>query len=324
MSNSKLLIKFVAGAVVMAAFILVACQTTLPASTTNLPASRAATSTPPTDTLVPTDLTRLPQQPTPDFRDAPVYPKMLIAKSEDPSCQLPCWQGLRVGISDKNDVQSTLSKVFGFSYPIDFFSDTPRPNDPSVSVFGLDIPGTEAGGYLWATDSTPLLVYALVDQESGKLSGIKFSQKPYTQTPNKGGYQLHTAQQVIQELGKPSAAYIDANVKGGGRLMLVYFSGIVDFAFYTAETAPVVSATDNGKTKKYVNLCLDQQPFIAEDYITQPFNAVGKMNLDLIQYTWFGNAIGLTVHPSESFGITVDMLTEAALQNHPPCVKVNL
>jgi hypothetical protein len=56
--------------------------------------------------------THTPPVPTPDFLQLPFANNVLFAPAADPECQLPCWQGLRVGESNRDDIQAMFELDF--------------------------------------------------------------------------------------------------------------------------------------------------------------------------------------------------------------------
>jgi hypothetical protein len=155
---------------------------------------------PPTIQSTPTEIL-----PTPDFIDSPLVDGFLISPSLDSDCQLPCWHGLRVGESDREDVQRMFDETLGFNGMLDFFTEHRLP-EVTISTFHLDLPGTQATGHEWA--APPMAgffgLYMLVDEDTGILQGI---QLVLTSSYDTYPYELLSAQQVLRELGTPSSIY---------------------------------------------------------------------------------------------------------------------
>jgi hypothetical protein len=198
--------------VVACIFLLAGCanadSTVVQATPTSSPASTiAATSS---------VAAALPTQalPTPDFLNASIAKGFLLAPSQAADCQLPCWQGFRIGVSKRQDVRRFFNELFGFSDSFDVFQ---QPLDEvKLETAGLNIPGTYAAGYIWPRPTGAFEFYMLLDENSGTLQGIQL-----LNTPIVGNYKAHTPQDVIKSLGAPSSAY--AKVIGDGiSLMLLY------------------------------------------------------------------------------------------------------
>jgi hypothetical protein len=250
---------------------------------------------------------------TPDF--SPIAPGFLLA--ETPDCQLPCWQGLRVGISNRKDVQAMFDTVFGFDGQIDVFQENRQLLD------SYELYGTEAGGHLWwvpeiseEPEGANFGLYFLVDKQSGILQGIQIVNAPF----NTHAYETYTPQQVLQRLGEPSAAYIWPAIRGTIQLLLIYEEqGIasymitqpIDEVFWTQDY-PFSLAT----------YCLDEQVILANSYITEPIAGVSEEELSPIQYVWFGERITL-LRPIEIVGLTKTDLYLLATQAATPCIEID-
>src|SRR5690348_137242 len=65
--------------------------------------------------------TKPASSPTPDFMGSALQDGFLFTQSNTGACKLPCWRGLRIGQSTKEDVQIAFDNVFPSKHDIDFF-----------------------------------------------------------------------------------------------------------------------------------------------------------------------------------------------------------
>lgn len=172
--------------------ILTACA----AATESPPPTAVLSNTPPptatsTDTPVPTITPSPTLSPTtteilttPDFEALPIAENFLFAPGSDPDCQLPCWQGLRVGESDREDVQRMFREVFGFNgemdYPLEAY---PYEDNPYLLLImdytPEDYPELIATGHSWFWENGTIFdIYLWLHQETDLLAGIYFAYSP--------------------------------------------------------------------------------------------------------------------------------------------------
>lgn len=311
---------------------LAACAAPPTAETEASPAPAPTLTPSPTVASTPTFApTSTPPLPTPDFLDSPVAGMYLLAPSEDPACQLPCWQGLRVGESNREDIQAMFDRVFGFNGTLDFFAASPIPAN-SINPFDLEIPGTQATGYIWLTEYNGYYPYyevdPVVDKETGILQGIRFLYDPGMTVSEEGAitdsgyYRLHTPQQIIRTMGSPD--YVFARLVGGAvEFSLIYKEGVASFSTIIA---PGEQRVVNGQAGTYGDFCLDAQSWVMDEYIVGSFNDLNDVDsLTPIQKKWIVDIIeGTSVVPvEEALGVTIERITEVALQDENPCITIS-
>ncbi len=287
--------------------ILTACTaaTVEPVTPTAVPSDTPLPTVSPTPTRTPFP-TWPPPSPTPDFLDSPIANGFQFAPSTDPMCQLPCWQGLRVGESDKEDVLMMFDELLGIREGL------------RVSTDITGFPDMEIIGYSWDLEDSErntigsLALNTSIDQETGILKGI------HIDTISFGQYKIPTPQQIIKELGSPSVIYADST---GSlvRLMLLYYEGIVS---QSVTDASLEQQVIDDETKIVVNYCLNQIPATTLNHIVEPFDDIMETGLDSVQNAAFGEylrAAGFSPI-EEVFGLTVEEFVEIALDDENPCI----
>jgi hypothetical protein len=252
----------------------------------------------PTDSPLPS-----PLPPTPDVLDTPIADGFLLAPSQDPACELPCWQGLRVGVSDREDVQAMFDEVLGFNGSLDVFRDR-LMHEVLLEAWGLDFPTMQPGGYSWEEDFG---LYVLVVENTGTLKGIQIA--------NIGtvGSHAHTPQDLIRTLGIPSAVYAHVR-RDGVSLLLLY--GELGIASDFDMPGSIWERIENGQTRTFTDFCLDSSALVVEDFIVEPFRYTDPASLTDMQYAWFGRRVEGR-HPIEDFGLTLEDFADIAVQEHP-------
>lgn len=323
MDNKKL-----TGEVAVFALLMVGCVTS-----TEVATPTAVNSVEPTATVTsattpspePTSIPTLnPALPTPDFTQSRIADQYLLAPS-DVDCQLPCWQGLRVGVSTRQDVLDTLNSLFEFGGYVDFFDDNVTNLD-LLAEASLEIEGVEGGGYSWATQEQEanFSLLAAVDVERGVLRGLQFRHLTglYSeQLPHR--YQMRTLQQVVEELETPSAIYTTRRGSWLVGIMLLYEKGIVSVSIVEVQGKPSPGPTVTSRSAEF---CLDDQPWTAVDSIIEPFESTRKdpVPSNPINERWIIQQYNpLELHPiEEALGLTTDEFVAIARSDHP-CIEVD-
>jgi hypothetical protein len=245
--------------------------------------------------------------PTPDL--APLIPDFLLARDSENDCKLPCWQGLRIGVSKRSDIQAWFDITLQFGGSIDVFQNE-RLEQWEIEFYKLDIPGTDFGGYWW--DLLPPIegadyfaLYFLVDEQTSVLRAIRFQNAPHT-----GGYATFTPQDVINKLGAPSAIQLQTANGGGVLIMLVYNDGIVVTSFIEAGEQ---RREEDGEEIDYIHYCLNQQGRSTISFLTEPIQPEA---LTAIQSEWFGDELA-NMPDIEAYGLSVNELTAIAASDNP-------
>jgi len=261
------------------------------------------------------------------FFQTPLANDILFAPSKDPDCLLPCWQGLRVGISNREDVETMFQEVFQVGLDGSVFA----PIEVSYSKYydSADVPGTQVGGHTWHSlppQRTPhtdvaqagslLGVYVRVDRDTGLLRGIEIDQDAV------GGYRVHTAQQIFEKLGQPSEIYAragfgttsDPDAKSFTELLLVYREGLAFFLSFGFLPKP---AEGGGYFYEY---CFDQEGYAA-DFIVNPLD-LKNGPMDPVQKAWVGKFLTSRLNPVTAvFDLTEEEFFQRAFEEHP-CVRL--
>jgi len=297
---------------------LIGCTKSEEASTIVSPTVVPTPSATATVTLTPTlSSTATPHPPTPNFFDSQVAEDFLFATPDDPDCPLPCWQGLRVGKSDRQDIQAMFDTVFGFNGTVDFFD----PDQISLSPLVVEIPSVEATGHYWDFEYGRFGVYMAVDQQ-GILQGIEFTHV-FLGSHDVG---IRTTQKIIENLGTPLYVYTalqkieTRDQKVAIKLLLAYAEGLTLFSYYEF---PVRERIPGSTNDRYVQFCLDTPVSTGSDYITAPFDTLDESNLDLVQKAWIAPFVARLTPFEEAFEFSIGELVSIALQHASPCVDLN-
>ena len=206
------------------------------------------TLTPSSSPSVTPSFTPLPDLPTPELTHGILDDLLFQRVSSD--CQLPCWRGLRVGISDPTDIQQMFDRVFGFHgflYPVPDFVGSPPQGYRLVGHY-WDL--NEPGGYF------SLLVWENADTR--KLVSLNF----IFRTQYSEYHPDIRPARVIQELGEPTYWLVSSPEPGGQgtiisiSFLMIYKNGV---SFYYPVELPVKSSSlQNGIEISRSEYCLDQ------------------------------------------------------------------
>ncbi len=278
----------------------------------------------PTLTAVPSPSPTIPQPilspfptiplttPTPDFMDTHIVNEYLFAPSVDPDCQLPCWQGLRIGESTKEDVVRMFDEV------LDIREGLKLSTDESITR----IPGTELIWYWWDIRDTEgnldgwFTLKTILDDETDILQCIDIVTAPYEM------YEIQTPQQVIRELGRPSAIYVDNTSFYLMNLMLLYDEGIVSLSTtaISIDEQPIGEHT----VEVVTNYCLNEIPLSREVIIVESVNDITAASLTPILNAWVGEDLLEALVPIEdALGLTEEAFVKIALDDENPCIALD-
>ena len=200
-----------------------AVATLTPTATDVATASATATLEPTATELPPPTVTPGPSPtplPTPPV-PAAIASKDFLFGSEDSDCRLPCWQGLIVGQSGREDIQLFFDTVFGFNGTREFF--------PEGETGDSTIPGLALTGHGWNLNAEPYEGFGTrvwADEETYILEGLDISS-----TADQIDRWL-TPQSIIQELGRPSYFLLsiggtEIGAIGVARLYIIYEEGVL-------------------------------------------------------------------------------------------------
>jgi hypothetical protein len=244
--TKNLLLRF--GVAALACLLLVACaQSELevsPApSATPQPAPTATATLTLVPTATPTRSLSAPRIPT--TGEFPLGEDFLF-EDQTPTCQLPCWQGLVVGKSGQEDVQS----VFDFNY-----GGEDSGIVGMISLFHYWSPATEIG--------TQFAVEIIMDDDTHTLRSIGFS---WLTLPGASPFVDIDPQRVIAELGEPDFAMAAVLRTAMGKMadvhvLMVYRQG-TQFEF------SYILDVDDRPSGDTVRFCLGQQVGQIEGRVT--------------------------------------------------------
>jgi hypothetical protein len=262
--------------------------------------------------------------PTPDFKQSVVAQNgFLLSSSDDPDCQLPCWQGLQPGVSTREDVQRMFDETFGFYNLIDVFAS--QNNLEESPHFAQPYPaGMNVGGYWWRYKNergryAQYAVYAAVDSKTGILRGLMFDQVTGAEMPMDdrqpfdpadaypGDFELPTIQEILQRLGTPD--YVFAKGDSEGVYWIIYRKGI-------SSEINIVPTYRNG----IVLTCLNVTSAARIDMLFEPFEDLNdSTSLNALHQSWLLHEIEATNYtPIETkLGMTVEEFAAMAYSDDP-------
>ena len=277
------------------------------------PTAEAATAAPVTPTP-PSPTPILPTPALPDSDDSAFYLGDLVLAQADSACQLPCWQGLRIGQSQPEQARQVFDDTFSFNGMLDLSLDT--RDTEFMDVDGLD--EYYPIGHLWMIDNV-IGIATVFRVEDNMLAGIVFK---WITSDNDRPIVRMTPQQIIEELGTPDHFLVRINGTeradiGNAIMMLIYKQGAV-FSFEHFVPIEVVEDPDNpGYFKsRTVELCLgnqDNMGVVGKMYLGESFNS-DLTDLSSLQRRFTTQIIDFRrLRPlSEVFGISADDVTALA------------
>jgi hypothetical protein len=278
-------------------------------TTTEVAAIKATTLTP---TSVPTATPTLPSP----ARSIPTIGDFTLGRDflfehETPSCQLPCWQGLIVGESDREDVRSVFEDVFGYSGSEDIFTYSGDSGIPGmIALRNSWSPATQLG--------TAFGVEVIIEESSSILESVSFSW-------GSNGFVNMSPQRTIEELGEPEYIMTAVPRAGMGKMArvimtMIYAEGISFDFFYILDI-------DDKPTEDTVTFCLSQQEELEDGSVTivQPLVG-GLQDLTPVQAAYVTPAIeDFGLHPIEEvFGVGIEEVTQRIQRGEDVCLTATL
>jgi hypothetical protein len=302
------------------AVVLAGCSAqagSLPASTTAPPPSVAAATSPAVTVAASPSASEVQTQSvgsvaTPDFLQLPLANDILFAPSSHPDCKLPCWQGLQVGVSGRDDIQKVFDTAFEFKGAVDLFGAQPTLPDYLTVVS----PGFRTTGFQWHYGNNKEAGFGIefvVDDKTQILQGIYFNNSPM------GRYRVHTPTDVINHLGKPDYIHMAITISTGGEpskevfveLLMLYKAGL---AFYYRDfPKPLPTNPDS-----FEPFCLNNSDIHADYYLVSPFD-LSMSNATPLQKEWFLDDVtkGEYVPIEKLLGYDAAHFSEIALSQNP-------
>jgi len=265
-----------------------------------------------------------PQSTTVEPSAAPVFsPPPLPSSVESdflfggnsPECPLPCWNGLIVGESGREEIQAVFDDVFGFNGAYDLFAEPPPPYYSSPTY---DLDGLRVVGYEWArggVDSLRLAIHLWVEEDTSTLREIAFQWGGDVRlgsqvTLRRILREMGTPSHLVMLLGPPQAYYAAYEVAA-----IYEEEGVV---FWLSGGMPAVRPDDEDALN--VEVCLEERFDSGRVHIVEPppedssnFRRFWLSNIPRARY----------LDPSEDvLGLTAEELTALAMQDEDVCMTI--
>ncbi len=272
----------------------------------------AATYTPRlTSTRRPTPLPPTRIVPTPSFYESLIWKDFLFTQTVE-DCELPCWQGLEIGVSTDVDVQRVLDDVFMYEDRLDFFR---HGLITQYDVFQNDpIPDMSVVGNQWYLPQSLFSAYFWVNNTTSVLEGIELNWSTSFEKIQSPG-----PLEVIEQLGIPDAILLNASyteMEGNYPTWIVFiFNEGISFFFDTLITVEIGAD---------YQVCLNDEVPIGTVGLTRSFpDNLSKM--DPLQYRFVGRYIDFRdLMPFEdAFGVSLDQLAEMVENDEPLCFEAD-
>jgi hypothetical protein len=132
----------------------------------------------------------------------PALPPFFIMNFLDTSqdqCELPCWQGLKVGQSSPQDVERMFEETFHFTDASFLF----EPDYMNRVYLPVTVPADSfITGYMWE-DRTPLWLTFSFAEDTAVLEGIDIAW-----WSQHGDYHVHSPQEILSVFGPPMHIFV--------------------------------------------------------------------------------------------------------------------
>lgn len=260
-----------------------------------------ATATPePVPTLSPTA--------TATYAPPPQLPEAILSNllfNGTPDCQLPCWQGLTPGESSSDDIQAVFSEVFGFGEERDVFS---GPIPSSIR----QLPGLDTAVQTWHLAPYFLEVILYVDEDTSTLTAILIDWSTV------GTVLVEvTPQQFLRQLGTPSSMTVLIDEYSGTfQARMEYGQGVI----YSVSNGALFSDIDRTSWPPTGDggMCLNEASR-GIVLLIDP-SAGAEVREVLFRETNLFVDERAALHVEDAFGITLEELTELAIEEENPCL----
>jgi hypothetical protein len=280
-------------------------------STTEPPAIEATTQ--PADTVAPTPFPEHPHYLELEIANNPVLSSALA----DPTCQLPCWYGLRPGESPIKQVDTVFDEVFQFGGQI-HLTDLLEEGLPLSS---MEAPGLSYVSLLWQIDpnaeETGAFIIDAVFDQALMLRGIQMWQNP------EGAYATESVQQMLQALGRPQHIGLDVSKVGYEQIGYLYIH-----ILYTRGVSLLIIYAQEPLTEEpltYEPLCLNQAPEMSYTSLVTAFNIAEPDQMNIIHRDWIGRFLSQDsdLRPvDEVLEMSEDQFIDLILQPQP-CITID-
>ncbi|NDJ54241.1 MAG: hypothetical protein GYB68_14315 [Chloroflexi bacterium] len=219
--------------------------------------------------------TTFPLDPPParDFFDTAVADDFLFSPTDVANCNLPCWQGLRVGASSTQAVQAVFSDQLGLG-PLDLIRDNPvrgrynyRDDVPeAIPPDGYLITGQE---WRFFGPDLDFAAYALLNLSTDRLASLSFVWRF-------GAYRVPTVQRAVDELGPPD------------QILTFALSQLIPEDVSKLQSVPLVLVYDEGMLLSFnlpqserpdgrFEVCLNELPLFGSVHLTEPISDLADL-----------------------------------------------
>jgi hypothetical protein len=240
------------------------------------------------------------------------------------NCVLPCWMGLEVGSSDREQVYSVLDTTLGFA------GYRPPPPDHILEHLPDGLDAVSEGWLLEDSSgkSGSFGMAAYFDQETQILEGLAFGWLGNNRfQPNM------TIERTLRELGEPAHIFIDISIGGPDddfhaniEIVILYASGL---AFNHFELVPVkeLSTSSNGAVLPIAtDLCFgDNDPLSTGGVvITTPVNKSLENHSPLQDFLIGGYLAVASIPIEEVADKSLQEITQLAVEQDNACIRLDL
>ncbi len=247
---------------------------------------------------------------TPEFHNPNPGEDIFFTPYDDDDCQLPCWQGLRIGESTIDDVQVMFDRVFGLTVTEESFityleDDLPRD----------EVAGTRMFKHFWELPGYSYFqINVVVDLDANILQGILLFQFRGDGTV----FSPHSPEQIIDMEGLPDYILMSSAVEDHVDLILAYREG---FVFQYLMDATISEETIEGKNKSQSTFCLNGPIRVSTYYVVPPFEDPKNEPLAPIHRGWFWK-FEKKESSEDVIGLSAEEIGEMALQSDNPCFTI--
>jgi hypothetical protein len=245
--------------------------------------------------------------PTPPFPASQVAHGLILSTGTSATCELPCWHGLRIGESARDDVEHVFMRLLGVEDGLDLFS--PPIEEDLVLANILDVEGVCGGGHNWHFEdpetgvAAGYYLYAVVDEDTGLLVGIiEFMDSFWV-------YDVPSLPEIMARLGRPSWLYAGAGAVTF-QVVLYYEQGI---------GVELIIDEDRVNTST-VSVCFDEDPVISTYHLVDPYTSLNEEDLSPVQRAW-GAPHDPAPYIDEELGMSMDEFIEF-INSDDPCIQV--
>lgn len=243
---------------------------------------------------------------TPLFPASQVARSLILSTGTSSDCELPCWHGLRIGISTEDDVSQVLGNLLNPPAGYDFFEVGRVAQNEGMRI--LNIPGSYAAGQSWSFQQTPGVaggsynLYVLLAENTKQVIGIIESMRSH------GEYDTPILSQIMTRLGQPDWIY-GGPTTNASQLVLFYEEGVGIYL-----DIPQI------ETQSGTFICLDDEPWAVDIVLVEPYVSSNDQNGSAVHETW-GAPSNPSPYIDEDWGATIEDFIEL-INSENPCIEV--